>query len=53
MTLGKAKVINYYENAEVKPYINSFKIQFGDYEVAHNFVQAMIEIIDETEEIQD
>ncbi|MCK5775730.1 MAG: hypothetical protein KAH25_06130, partial [Bacteroidales bacterium] len=48
-TMGKAKVINFYENAEVKPYISSFKIQFGDYEIAHNFVQAMIEIIDGVE----
>ena len=48
-TMGKAKVINFYENAEVKPYISSFKIQFGDYEIAHNFVQAMIEVIDGAE----
>ena len=47
--MGKAKVINFYENAEVKPYISSFKIQFGDYEIAKNFVQAMIEVIDGAE----
>jgi len=49
ITNGKTKVINYYENAEVKPYISGFKIQFSDYEIAHNFVQAMIDVIEGAE----
>jgi len=45
VTNAKAKLINHYENAEVKPYVYSFKIQFEDYEIARNFVKAMVDVI--------
>ena len=46
-TKAKAKLINHYENAEVKPYVYSFKIRFEDYEIAQNFVQAMTDVIND------
>jgi transcription initiation factor IIE alpha subunit len=47
VTNAKAKLINYYVNAEVKPYVYTFKVQFKDYEIARNFAQAMREVIEE------
>jgi len=47
------KLINVYQDAEIKPYTNAFQIQFDDLEVARNFVIALKDAIEAYDEEND